>query len=222
MRKFMIGLMAAVTMGVGASAQAADTTAGGDFDWSGFYVGVHGGYVSVKPDFQDTEDPIYDLDPSFSGVVGGGLLGFNIIRDGILFGAEADFGITNAQEDAADSGDNTWNTFDLGWNAHLRLRAGLVMDRATLFVAGGLAMSRLEVDDVDEGFGEDTTTALGWTLGAGVDYALTNSVLIRAEYLYDSFGEQDGEISDQLATDDYVYSVTPTSHTVRAALSYKF
>ena len=208
------------------------------FDWSGVYVGAHGGYAWGEADVAYEGDPGGgDLDGGFWG---GALAGYNLQHDAFVFGIEGDFGLGDVsgkgkplpvQEETYDY------TYDLDWNAHLRARAGFAVDRALFFVAGGLAVAShtLGVEETStdlivpcsycrgappsytEWLGEDSKTHMGFTIGGGVEYALTDKVLLRAEYLYDNYGEENYEDDEGNKYDVYL-----TAQTVRAAVSFKF
>ena len=70
---------------------------------------------------------------------------------------------------------------------------------------------------VTESLGSDSQTHVGFTIGGGIEYALTDNVLLRAEYLYDNYGEANYE--DEEGNE---YDVDLTAQTVRAAVSFKF
>lgn len=109
----------------------------------------------------------------------------------------------------------------MDWNAHLRGRVGLAMDRTLLFVAGGLAVAQHElgVDYGRGGGGSGTETHYGFTIGGGAEYAISDNLLLRVEYLYDDYGRERYNFGEE--PDDH-YDVDLTTHTVRAAVSYKF
>ena len=58
-------------------------------------------------------------------------------------------------------------------------------------VAYGGGSSHFSVFDNNNGIffsGSPSSTRVGWTVGAGVEYALTNNITIGAEYLYADLG----------------------------------
>jgi outer membrane immunogenic protein len=57
----------------------------------------------------------------------------------------------------------------------------------------------------------------GFSVGAGVEYALTQHLLGRLQYIYDDFGGK-----NYVALDGGTYRVNLTSQTLRGALSWKF
>jgi outer membrane immunogenic protein len=58
---------------------------------------------------------------------------------------------------------------------------------------------------------------VGFSVGGGVEYAFTQHLLGRVQYIYDDFGSK-----DYVATDGGTYRVNLTSQTVRGALAWKF
>ncbi|WP_375687504.1 MULTISPECIES: porin [unclassified Bartonella] len=113
------------------------------------------------------------------------------------------------------------------WSGATRVRIGFTaVDRIMPYFAGGIAYTQLQVVDslkaaTAEGAEiasakvfDETKTMVGFTVGGGVDFAMTDNVLLRAEYRYSDFGKKafvkDG---DKLAykTNDF-----------RVGVAYKF
>ena len=189
--------------------------------WSGPYVGVHAGYTSLKPDYSEPVVPNEprSVNPNANGIGGGVLAGYNIQTNGIVAGWEADFGLANANADANPNLFNDYSAFDLKWNSHLRARVGYPVGKTMIFAAGGLALARIGVDDVDAAWGEQTKTYVGFTLGGGVEHAVTKNLSIRAEYLFDKYGKKEGGIGGEY---HYNFDVNPSTHNARAAVAYRF
>jgi outer membrane immunogenic protein len=131
------------------------------FNWTGMYVGFHVGYG-----FAD------DL----NGFLGGVQIGYNWqFSRNIVFGIEVDASGTDM------------NGTPLGIPAHIdylataRARVGYTWDRTMFYGTGGLAYARAG----SLGF-HDTDT--GWVIGAGLEWAYSNSWTLKAEYLYHDIG----------------------------------
>ncbi|MGD9537185.1 MAG: outer membrane protein [Alphaproteobacteria bacterium] len=204
-----------------ARAQEARTS----FDWSGFYVGAHVGWLWGDIGYHEPDLPGRAISPDSDGVAGGALVGYRYQIERLVIGIEADGGPLGASVDASDSGPNDYSAFDVDWNAHVRARLGMAFDRTLLYVAGGLAIAQLTLDDTDPGFGDDDATHLGWTVGGGVEHAVTDSLTLRLEYLYDDYGEEGYTIAlppGLFSFPSYSAEVDLTAHTLRAALSYRF
>ncbi|EJF81406.1 Opacity protein and related surface antigens [Candidatus Bartonella washoeensis] len=118
-------------------------------------------------------------------------------------------------------------TFKEKWAGATRVRIGFAAERIMPYVAGGIAYTQLQdiasVSITDKNTGkviasgnlsDETKTFVGYTLGAGVDLAMTNNVIIRAEYRYSDFGKK------KYSNDKY-----ETSHKTndfRVGVAYKF
>jgi len=74
----------------------------------------------------------------------------------------------------------------------VRARIGLAFDRVLLYATGGAAFAGIEKEyttSVPVFISESITqTRSGWTVGGGLEYAVTNNWSIRAEYRYSDFG----------------------------------
>jgi outer membrane immunogenic protein len=112
------------------------------------------------------------------------------------------------------------NTYDFDWTSHVRGRLGYAADRWLFFIAGGLAVADFNFHE-----GAITTTIViptggtyvGWSIGGGVEYAITQNLLGRVEFLYDNFGHK-----DYVGSDGHPYRVSLTGRTLRGALAWKF
>jgi outer membrane immunogenic protein len=93
-----------------------------------------------------------------------------------------------------DVGPRQQERTQLVWDGRARL-GFLPTERLLVYGTGGLAygevQANLEWSNVFSGIvtsrywqGSDSDVRVGWTLGAGAEYALTSSISIRAEYLY--------------------------------------
>jgi outer membrane immunogenic protein len=187
------------------------------FDWNGFYAGIHGGVLTGDVTVHEE----YATGGSISGTVVGGLAGYNFPTTAlppILFGVEADFGWANVH------GQNTGGIFalvevfdscsdylyDLNWDAHFRVRAGVPMGNVTPFLAGGLAVADLNVNQLgcEQEVGGIYT---GGTIGGGLDVKLGPSAILRGEVLFDFYGRK--QYSN--------FSADLTAQTVRGALIWR-
>lgn len=190
--------------------------------YSGTYLGVLTGYSWVDMHYSEPGYPNYGLDPDFDGFVGGIYLGYNYRMDNTIYGIETDLVFGDLSKGAEKNNQyNDYSAFDIDWNAHVRAKAGLIFNNTLLYVAGGLALADLTVDDKDPGWGKDDATHTGWTIGAGIEYMMTDNLLLRFEYLYDDYGSEKytikgGNYSYDAKVKDF------TVHTTRIGLSYNF
>ena len=186
------------------------------FTWTGFYVGVQGGYVWTNLDVDPGGFEIDDL----NGGLFGGYVGYNWQYGAWVFGAEGDFnGTWNDQTFDGAIGPLAFST-DIGtdWLASIRARAGYSFDRALIFATGGVAFTKASIDTTFAGgltlSGDETFT--GWTLGGGVEYAFTDNWLGRLEYRYYDFPDKDIDGAGGLG------DVSLNTSTITAGIAYKF
>ncbi len=160
--------------------------------WTGFYVGGLIGYGFGNA---------ADLEPD--GFLGGLTAGFNHQIDQILVGAEADIAYTGISEEGPSE-------YSMDWVGTMRGRIGYAFDRFVVFGTGGFAWTAAEFDSVG---GDDSYLHGGWTVGGGIEAALTGNISAKFDYLYMNFNEElytpGGEIE-------------PDLHTFRLGVNYKF
>lgn len=178
-------------------------------DYSGSSANISVVDDSGTPD--DPSDDVTNLYPGFrdslnsDGVLGGLYGGANFAFGGVVFGLDADYtwsgvsgdfntgNVVVADEPAGRFGSGS---LDVSWLAHVRGRLGYGFDRFLVFAAGGLAVAGLDGSTsfnapegvgVTSSSGDDSVT--GWTVGGGVEWAATDNLVVRAEYLYDRFDD---------------------------------
>jgi outer membrane immunogenic protein len=185
------------------------------FTWTGFYVGIQGGYVWTDLDVDPGGFGFDDL----NGGLFGGYVGYNFEAAPFVFGVEGDFnGVWN--DDTFFFAGPAPFTLEVGtdWLASIRARAGYAFDRALIFATGGVAFTQASADVTFIGFptvsGDDTLT--GWTVGAGLEYAFTDNWLGRFEYRYYGFEDQDLDGPGGLGNIDV------DTQTVSVGIAYKF
>jgi outer membrane immunogenic protein len=175
----------------------------------------------------------YDAEGVFTGLQAG----HNWQRGLLVFGVEGDFGNFNIHKFSVDvrTNDTAFDEdvaiIDFGWYGTLTGRFGLAHGRSLFYLKGGLAMAEITHtaydldDDDDDGVGTmyagSYTTAhgveTGWTVGGGLEHAVTDNWSVKAEYLYMDFGKK---ISDD--PDGDLYKHESKLHSVKAALNYQF
>ena len=203
MNKFL--LAATLLCGVTGSAFAADAivqepviVAPAVFNWTGGYVGGQVGYLWGDGNFT-SDAGIADVGPD--GWLGGIYVGYNYqMANNVVLGVDADFAWTGADDSStAFVGLAPVGRLDteLQWEGAVRARLGYAIDRFLPYVAGGVAFGHMEGSAYDGSGvyqGSDSDTGVGWTIGAGVEYAFTDNVLFRTEYRYTDFGDFSGTV----------------------------
>lgn len=215
-KKLSFGVaVAALSLGAASFANAADVEPGPTCgNWSGFYAGAHAGYLWGNGKGDSDDVAALDADIDLDGFNGGALLGANFQTDCIVFGVEGDIGFGDMKGSDNDVGLGDVDAdAKIKWNGHVRARLGYSAGEVMPFIAGGLAIADV---DVDSNLGDDTNTHYGWTLGGGIDWAVSEQFVVRAEYLYDDYSKKSYDI-DNTDIDGKL-----DSHTVRAALIWNF
>jgi len=209
-------------------------------DWTGFYLGVHGGYGwgKGKP---DDSDAIADLtDPSFhdpkpKGGVFGGHAGYNWQTGRFVGGLEVDYSFASLKETQSFSdtfencdGDCTFSRTlrsKVDALASARARSGfLVTDSLLAYGTAGIGWARSQATATFTNCLQcetETFTAksnnFGWVAGGGLEYKLTQNILLRGEYLHYDFGSVGYAFEDGPTV-----NVKLTVDVARGGLSFKF
>jgi outer membrane immunogenic protein len=215
MRRLTIA-SAGFLIALAAPASAADSitelpmTAPG-FDWTGYYAGLQGGYGWGRSDMSSTGGVPFSASPDLDGgFIGGHVAGLWQFDQAVL-GAQADLNYSSIGR-ATDLGAGDSAGADVKWFGSVDALAGYAMDRVLVYGIGGVAFAGIEASRNGVA---DTRTDVGWTLGAGVDYALTDKFVVGAQYRYYDFGSEHFDIPDDRDQDVKL-------HTVGVNLRYKF
>ena len=179
------------------------------FIWAGPYVGLNAGYAEGRYSF-DLTAPRQPLTPGQStglrasdgGVIGGAQVGYNWQLGALVVGLEGD--VQSMRLRARAPVTSTGAFFSIGdrfdarssWAASVTGRAGVAVDRVLLYVTGGAAFSQIRFDgryavgSTALGSTPDEQSLVGWTLGAGIEAAVTNGISVGVEYRYTDFGRE--------------------------------
>lgn len=185
------------------------TDVAGVYDWGGFYVGLNTGYGWADGDYTGVGLP---GGHGMDGWALGAFAGYNVFNDGWVYGVEADVK-RDFNDSRFTSAGNTFE-YETTWGGSVRARLGYAIDRTLIYGTGGYAFTNAKLNDVTAGTSEKETLH-GWTIGAGVEHAFTDSVAGRIEYRYSDYGKSnvfnvpgsDGDID---------------SHSVMVGVSMKF
>lgn len=168
------------------------------FSWTGFYAGGQVGYEFGKDNAAVIGPAGAALGSSLKeeGVIGGAHIGYNFSTQSLgglggLFGG----GLVLGVEGDVNGVDDRVNSLVLGQahrkdiDASARGRLGVAVDRALFYATGGAAFAQFHDSYFNGGavIG-GAATRVGWTVGAGVEYAVTPNWSLRAEYRYTDFG----------------------------------
>jgi outer membrane immunogenic protein len=158
------------------------------YSWAGPYLGGTVGYEWGEVSNNPTRP---------SGLAGGVEAGFNWQHGNFVYGGEADFQFSGADDTFAP-----WQ-FSNPWFGTLRGRAGVAIGNVLVYGTAGLAYGGLTADTAANL--SESHASFGWVAGGGTEVGFTPHWSAKAEWLY-------------LDLADRSYSVTGTSNGLSANL----
>jgi outer membrane immunogenic protein len=198
MRRKFIVLAAMLVLACTADALAADIPTpsasvplpAAVYNWTGFYIGINGGYGTGNSNWSD--GPVGTTGGfSTSGFLAGGTVGANYQIGQYVFGIEGDGDWTNLHgnsgstcgaisavvppPDACQTQSERLAT--------VRGRFGYAFDRTLLYGAAGAAFGNIQTS-LNPPATFDNNIAAGWTVGAGLEFGLTQNWTTKVEYLF--------------------------------------
>lgn len=219
------------------------------FTWSGFYAGVNAGAAFSANDVKvsgTSANTIASIaaarrPAAFSsdktGFIGGAQIGYNYQIGSMVLGAETDLMYTGLKTNSAfvgTSGASSTFRQEMGYLGTLRARAGVAFDRFMVYGTGGLAYGEVKnhanffnaaVPGQLDYTGTRRDTQVGYTIGGGLEYAFTNNLSAKAEYLYYDLGKKNNSIVPTAfgpAGGSYTSRNETSGQIVRAGLNYRF
>ncbi len=192
------------------------------YNWSGIYIGVNGGFGFGQS--QWTAGPLATDKFNINGGLVGGTLGANFQAGQFVFGVETDLDYSTIKGSS-----NTTNllcancqTSD-SWLGTTRARLGFAWDRVLFFGTGGVAYGDVKATPPAFGGvagGTDTSTQVGWTAGAGLEFALAQNWTAKIDYLYVKL--QNGACTAACGNPLLAVPVSFNANLVRAGVNFKF
>jgi outer membrane immunogenic protein len=198
MKKFLLGTVGLVALGIAAGpASAADLAArpvytkappmmAAAYDWSGFYIGINGGWARSNDRRTDPTGALFG-DNDVDGGTFGGQVGYRWQAGGWVFGLEA-------QGNWADVNGTSTNLLAPAGTIRSRMDAfglftgqvGYSWNNVLLYAKGGAAVTDRNYEFLLPGgaLGSSTGYDTRWspTVGAGLEYAFAPNWSIGVEY----------------------------------------
>jgi outer membrane immunogenic protein len=205
------------------------------YNWTGFYVGLYAGgmFQGGNLNLATTTGDDAAINPHLAGssFIGGGLLGYNYQMGATVVGVEGDIGFNNAKSTVVSANPayslSEWyanNTLTEHITGHVRARLGWASGPMLIYSSAGVALSGVKVDVVGicgsppYYYGTGSHERVGMSLGAGAEYALTHTVILRGEYIYDNYGRQSVDVGSGWQN----RKINAQNQTMRTGISYKF
>jgi outer membrane immunogenic protein len=227
------------------------------FTWTGFYIGLNAGYGFSDNKTETTGTPGFltlvgpgivpgSLNTKRDGFIGGLQAGYNVQFGAIVAGLEADIQFADMKKSAGFIGApvlgtqlNTSAKSEMEYLGTVRARLGFTpVDRLLVYATGGLAYGQVKTSGSVVGVqapalawnGTNSDTKFGYTVGGGLEYAVTNNITIKGEYLYYDLGRSNVLAVGNAAVRgvaalngiDYASRTENRGSIVRAGLNYKF
>lgn len=249
MKKFaMAGTVVTSSLFLVAAASAQDAGSATN-RWDGFFVGVNAGGAfgsspaNLKARY-DGETTFYSRDNidaiNSSGLVGGIGAGYNFSSGPVVFGIEADLNYLGAK--GRDGDEYIFKDFQNEVSteyrslATVRAKAGVANGNILAYATGGLSVGTFQdyiggtvaASGESRDFGGGMQTKAGYVIGAGVEYAVTEKLSLKAEYMFADLGRSSLDVNKAFGESwfggDSVATVNADHklNIIRVGLNYKF
>ncbi|MFS8039127.1 outer membrane protein [Xanthobacter sp. AM11] len=218
---FALALLTASTGGAAAAAPPPPV-----FSWWGGYLGLQVGYAWADAGGEDcnwARTGCPDYDTGATGLVGGAYAGFNWQISQLVLGIEGDI------EGSTVSGRSSFrspyvayvfgHSVDETWQGSVRARLGYAVERTLVYATAGVAYGDFfnNVWRLGKSFHAYGEVRSGWTVGAGIEQAVSDNVIARLEYRYTGFESSENSFgSNSTLIQDL------NLQAVRLGLAYKF
>jgi opacity protein-like surface antigen len=181
-----------------ASTKDAAPVASRSYNWTGPYIGAYVGSTWGQEDWTFRTLGTTS-DPDFAGYIVGGQVGYNLQRGRVVYGIEADYGYSDAHGGVSCPNGNLFTCqAEANRLASLTGRLGYTFGRVLVYAKGGLAAGEVTAQTVqNQGLlilpsntplNGSSNWQTGWTLGGGMEFALTDRWSAKAEYMHHDLG----------------------------------
>jgi outer membrane immunogenic protein len=231
-----IAIALAIILGASSTALAADPAAelpvASTYNWSGAYAGLHAGHSWGDGDGVYTVGGvrIETANLNADGFMLGGQVGYNWQFGSVVAGIEGDLAFSNA-----DGNDDIFSFpggvvpvatthAEMDYLGSITGRLGYAVDRALFYAKGGVGFTRLEITDISLGGFNNASgkeSVAGWTLGAGVEYALNDNWTVKGEYQFYRFSPK-LTLLNPGGTEFRTYDDNFDVHAIKIGFNYKF
>ncbi len=203
----------------------------GDYNWTGLYVGAHGGYSDwslSRPD--DPTSPTQGVDGGFGGAQIG--VDYELPGHRIVLGALADISFGDLDNNPITDGGTILVHSGVDRFGTIRGRLGYSFGHILAYGTGGAAWVKgsttEECPPTTNIFSfcykngpyteTDDFTRWGWAYGGGLEAKLTGNLSVFAEYVRLDFGTETHDLGPKSNNRE----VDITSDTVRVGINYRF
>jgi outer membrane immunogenic protein len=199
------------------------------FNWSGCYIGVHGGGGFGEKRVFDPPTGVELFRFDTDGALAGGQIGCDWQVGGFVLGFEGSGSWANISGSGLDlpTGVLLRTRAEAEFIATATGRIGWAFDRALLYVKGGGAWVgddyRVTVPILaDLLIARGDHTHAGWTVGAGLEWAFTPNWSIKIEYNYIDVGRDRVTLNLVPGPGTLIADVDQQLHIIKAGLNWRF
>ena len=190
-------------------------------NWSGFYIGINGGWGFGQARATSTVTGAttgwFDVD---GGLVGG-TVGFNVQTGSVVWGIEGDAAWSSIRGSIACPNPAFTCRAANDWFGTARGRLGFAAGNWMPYITGGAAFGDVRASLTGPGipFPGQTSTQVGWTVGAGIEWMFAPNWSAKIEYLYADLGTFDcaaGNCGPVPVRNEFQTSI------IRGGINYRF
>ena len=181
------------------------------YNWTGFYAGINGGYGWGTSNWD-----VAGISNKPKGGLVGATLGYNYQVGSFVWGLEGDIDWSMIKGDSACGVGSTCETKNT-WLSTVRGRIGYAFDRFLPYLTAGGAFGDVKAPINPAGVSANKSQ-IGWTAGAGLEYAFLGNWSAKLEYLYVDLGKMDPAFTAPVVSN----GVSFKENIVRAGLNYRF
>lgn len=225
------------------SVAPAPALAAAGVNWDGFYAGFHGAGAAGSASWSNPTGYFAArgaLIPSdvqgrgaHDGLLGGVQVGYNRQFGAFVLGFEADAsigpldGYTVCGAVVGFGGSTDPCHVSTNWLASATGRFGYAFGRTLVFVKGGVAYASDQYDVINPGNfpanpAQGSMDRVGWTIGAGLEYALSGNWSAKAEYDYYDFGTRTIGFTIPGFPTYNSFAIRRDQHLAKFGLNYRF
>ncbi len=180
--------------------------------WDGPYIGVFAGYTAgtitaTDPFLSPETNSVY-----YNGWQLGVQGGYNFHITGDIVGG---FGADIAWSNASGSDSNSYAT-SLDWTGSVTGKLGVDVGNLVPYLVGGVAITNASLTDGAVPPVTDSQTHVGYTAGAGLEYAISDNISADVEYRYTDYGTS----SNTYALANQTYNVNLHDNAIRIGLNF--
>lgn len=207
------------------------------YDWTGFFIGGSGGVLNGRTDWSFLPPIVGSTNPRYAGGLGGLQVGYDKQFGKWVVGVEGNINGTNAHgaRPCPPPGDSIVVCEDgVNWIGTGTARLGYAFwDRSLWYARAGVAFSENKVAmsctatganliGIPFCYAKDTQRRVGWTIGAGSEFALSQNWTVRSETNYFDMGTKRFSMADTAFASPTVIDVKDRGFITTVGVNYRF